>query len=324
MVDIGESRVEEMMTRDIHVLRADVPIDQALFICTKEGLSDIIVIDEEGRYLGVVRSLEILNYINPLLGVHIGRRTMGHTSLTRMNPSIGELMTHAHVAIRKDARLSEDLLHVRRDHHRYLVVVDEDQRVLGKLELCGIIAFLIERGTFSAEKDIQTDSGSNRRKPSLMVTGVKITLAITKMVTAVSSLSPTIPLMKAMLEMIRAISPRGHRPMPTRREPPLLFMKRLEPKYPPAILPNRPRITIIGIIQEDRLSDEIARRRPTEAKKNVARNPKARSPRLSNRLISFRICGSMIRPATKAPMAKCSPISCVNEANPIPIMIANT
>jgi CBS domain-containing protein len=154
MVDIGESRVEEMMTRDIHVLRADIPIDQALFICAKEGLSDIIVIDEEGRYLGVVRSLEILNYINPLLGVHIGRRTMGHTSFTRMNPSIGELMTHAHVAIRKDARLSEALLHMRRDHHRYLVVVDEGQRVLGKLELFGIIAFLIERGTFSMEKDL--------------------------------------------------------------------------------------------------------------------------------------------------------------------------
>lgn len=145
-MDIGDLPVIEVMDREVNLIDGDRPIDEALRHCSEHESADVIVVDQEERYLGLITHIEILGYISPFMGIHTGRKTMGPSLMVHRCPRTRDLMNPGHRTVGKDTPLSEALLHMRKDHHRYLVVLDEEGRVLGKVNLCDIITLLLKEG----------------------------------------------------------------------------------------------------------------------------------------------------------------------------------
>jgi predicted transcriptional regulator len=144
-MEIGEETVSSIMNRNVELIHEGSPIDDVLRGCSERRIIDLIVVDSDDRYMGMVTAFEILSYINPFMGIHSGRKTMGHTLVMGQCPEARDLMTRAHLTVREDTTLEEALRHMRKDHHRYLVVLDDDDRVIGRLDLCDIVSLLIER-----------------------------------------------------------------------------------------------------------------------------------------------------------------------------------
>ena len=145
-MDVGEKQVGSIMKGEVRTIDEDEWIDDVLQSCSSMGVTDLVVVSPEGRFEGVVTSTEILNYINPLVGVRTGRKTVGHHIIIGKCPRVKSMMNRGHDTIRMDAPLSTALRHMRRDHHSYLVVLDEDNMVVGRLDLCDVISHLIEAG----------------------------------------------------------------------------------------------------------------------------------------------------------------------------------
>ena len=146
MMEIGDEPISSIMNRSVEVIQEDSPIDDILNGCFDRKTTDLIVVDSEKRYLGVITAFEILSYINPFMGIHTGRKTMDHPLVMGHHPIAGEVMTPSTVTILENTKVKNALKHMRKDHHRYLVVLDKGRRVIGKLDLSDILGFLVDKG----------------------------------------------------------------------------------------------------------------------------------------------------------------------------------
>jgi len=144
-MDVGERPVGSIMKGEVRTVDEGERIDDVLQSCSSLGVTDLVVVSPEGRFEGVVTSTEILNYINPLVGVRTGRK-LGHHFIMGECPRVSSMMSRTHATVRKDTPLSTALRHMRKDHRHYLVVLDESDRVVGRLDLCDVISHLIEAG----------------------------------------------------------------------------------------------------------------------------------------------------------------------------------
>jgi CBS domain-containing protein len=142
--------VTRVMDHDVDLVHQDTTVDEALRICSEKKTTDLVVVDSEDRYLGMITAFEILSYINPFMGIHHGGKTMGHPLVIDRSPLISDLMTNIHLTTSEGTTVWKALKHMERDHHRFLVVVDGENRVLGRFDLCNTLELLMEGGSFNS------------------------------------------------------------------------------------------------------------------------------------------------------------------------------
>jgi predicted transcriptional regulator len=145
-VEVGDESISNIMERRVITIHSDAPVDDIMSSCVERRLSDLVVVDRENRFLGMITAFEILSYINPVMGIHDGRKTMGHSLVVGQCPKAGDLMTDIHLTVSENTSIGKALKDMKRDHHRYLVVLDSGRRVIGMVNLCDILSYLVGKG----------------------------------------------------------------------------------------------------------------------------------------------------------------------------------
>jgi CBS-domain-containing membrane protein len=143
----AEIPISRIMHREYEHVAPATPLAEVLAKFSERGRHDLIVLEEDGTFVGVIMLIDILGCINPQMGIRGGRRSAGLLCMLRgADQTAGDLVTRSHIAIPADATVGGALTHMARDQHPYLVVVDAAGKAVGCIELADIIAFLLEAG----------------------------------------------------------------------------------------------------------------------------------------------------------------------------------
>ena len=143
--------VVRIMHRDYEHVTPATPVFGVMEKFSERGRHDLIVLEEDGTFVGVIMLTDVLGCLMPHLGVRPGRKMAGMPSgilcmLRGSEQAAGDLVTRTHITISPDATVGEALVHMARDQHPYLVVVDDAGRAVGCVELADIIATLRKDG----------------------------------------------------------------------------------------------------------------------------------------------------------------------------------
>ncbi|RXE55937.1 hypothetical protein ABH15_06945 [Methanoculleus taiwanensis] len=147
----GEIPIRQLMHREFEHVTPDTPVAVVLEKFSERGRHDLIVLDENGGFVGVILLTDILGCVVPRLGIRAKKRSAALPSdlLCMMrggDQRAGDLATRSHIAIPDHATVADALGHMARDRHPYLVVVDAAGAAEGCIEISDIIAFLRKDG----------------------------------------------------------------------------------------------------------------------------------------------------------------------------------
>jgi CBS-domain-containing membrane protein len=147
----AEIPIARIMHRDYEHVAPGTTLAEVLEKFSVRGRHDLIVLEEDGTFVGVIMITDVAGCLMPHLGVRPGRRMVGMPSrllcmLRGSGQGVGELVTRIHLTIPPDATVGEALVHMVRDQHPYLVVVDDAGKAVGCVELADIIGTLLESG----------------------------------------------------------------------------------------------------------------------------------------------------------------------------------
>lgn len=145
--DPEDTPIIEIMQTDFARVHPETPVAEIYRSFTRRGCVDIIVCDEECRFLGIITRMDLLSGITPGMGIR-SRRKLGcleclHKSAAR---HAGDLMTRSHVTVPAFATIAETLLAMEKNRHPDVIVVNDDGIALGLVEMCDIVAFLVREG----------------------------------------------------------------------------------------------------------------------------------------------------------------------------------
>jgi CBS domain-containing protein len=139
--------ITEIMWEDFPRVHPETPVAEIYRSFTRRGCFDIIVCDDDCRFLGIITRMDLLSGITPGMGIR-SRRKLGcleclHKSAAR---HAGDLMTRSHVTVSDTATVAETLLAMEKNRHPDVIVVNDEGIALGLVEMCDIIAFLVREG----------------------------------------------------------------------------------------------------------------------------------------------------------------------------------
>ncbi|KAF1078528.1 CBS domain-containing protein [Methanogenium sp. MK-MG] len=145
--DLEDTLITEIMQTDFARVHPETPVADIYRSFTRKGCFDIIVCDEECRFLGIITRMDLLSSITPGMGIR-SRRRLGcleclHKSAAR---HAGELMTRSHVTVPDTATIAETLVAMEKNRHPDVIVIDGDGVAVGLVEMCDIIRFLVQEG----------------------------------------------------------------------------------------------------------------------------------------------------------------------------------
>jgi CBS domain-containing protein/PII-like signaling protein len=122
-------QAEEIMTREVTSVPADLDIRHAADIMIRRRLKRLPVVDDEERLVGIVSRVDLLRSVALEPGaVPIGTRQSGPFS---GETPLGEVLSRAVPAVSADATLSEVLNVILATRLNRAIVVDGDRKVLG-------------------------------------------------------------------------------------------------------------------------------------------------------------------------------------------------
>jgi len=147
-IDIPIARI---MHREYEHVTPATPLFEVMEKFSERGRHDLIVLEEDGTFVGVIMLTDILGCLMPHLGVRPGRKMSGMPSgilcmLLGSEQAAGDLVTKTNIHIPPDATIGDALVRMARDQHPYLVVVDGAGKAIGCVELADIIATLRQGG----------------------------------------------------------------------------------------------------------------------------------------------------------------------------------
>ena len=145
--DPEDTTITEIMWEDFPRVHPSTPVAEIYRSFTRRGCFDIIVCDDDCRFLGIITRMDLLSGITPGMGIR-SRRKLGcleclHKSAAR---HAGDLMTRSHVTVSDTATVAETLLAMEKNRHPDVIVVNDEGIALGLVEMCDIIAFLVREG----------------------------------------------------------------------------------------------------------------------------------------------------------------------------------
>ena len=135
--------VRDIMSPDFDRIPPQMPIDRILHELSSRKCADLVVVDDAGKFLGVVSPFDLVNHVNPAMGVRSGKRAPCIECLLRGDALVAEdLMSRGHVTVTEETPVVEALRLLEKYRHPDLVVVDEKGIAVGILGICSIISHL--------------------------------------------------------------------------------------------------------------------------------------------------------------------------------------
>ncbi len=142
----------ELMQTDAPTLSSDDPIQLAAELLTHYEHSDIAVLDEDGRIIGMVGENDLLALALPTAAAELdtlsylprcyGLRDLSDERLQKL--TVGEIMrTEDFVVVEEDELAAEAALLMMR-HHQPQIFVERDGRYVGRLGRKHIISELVD------------------------------------------------------------------------------------------------------------------------------------------------------------------------------------
>jgi len=142
---IKTTLVREIMNSNFRKVHPDTPIDEIYRLFSKEGCTDLIVIDEQDHFTGIIHELELLYSVSPRVGVRSRRKSTSVTHIIRSTASCAkELITKDHITIPDNTSVADAIIAMEKNRHPDLIVIDKNGIVTGIVQVNDIIKFLME------------------------------------------------------------------------------------------------------------------------------------------------------------------------------------
>ena len=133
------------MNRNFPKVHPDTPIDEIYRLFSKEWCTDLIVIDDQDHFTGIIHKLELLFSVSPGVGVRSRRKSSSLTHIIRSTATCAkELMTNDHITIADNASVTDAIIAMEKNRHPDLIVIDKNGIATGIVQVNDIIKFLLE------------------------------------------------------------------------------------------------------------------------------------------------------------------------------------
>jgi CBS domain-containing protein len=146
--DPGVTPIQDIVVRDIMSdipdrIPPQMPIDRILHDFSTLKCTDLVVVDGDGKFLGVVSPFDLVNHVNPSMGVRSGKKAPCIECMMRGDALVAEdLMSRSHMTVNEKTPVVEALRLLERYSQPDLVVIDDEGIAIGMLGICGIISHL--------------------------------------------------------------------------------------------------------------------------------------------------------------------------------------
>lgn len=143
---IEKTPIVELMRTDFPQVHPETPISEIFRSFAQKGCADVIVIDDAGKFLGIITRLDLLSSITPGMGIR-SRRKMGCVACILMSAArhAREVMSRGHITVPDTYTLGDTLVFMEKARHPDVIVVNTNGIAIGHVEMCDIIAFLVEK-----------------------------------------------------------------------------------------------------------------------------------------------------------------------------------
>jgi predicted transcriptional regulator len=143
---IEKTPIVELMRTDFPRVHPETPISEIFRSFAQKGCADVIVIDDAGKFLGIITRLDLLSSITPGMGIR-SRRKMGCVACILMSAArhAREVMSRGHITVPDTYTLGDTLVFMEKARHPDVIVVNTNGIAIGHVEMCDIIAFLVEK-----------------------------------------------------------------------------------------------------------------------------------------------------------------------------------
>lgn len=135
--------VRDIMSGDFDRISPQTTIDRILHEFASRKCTDLVVVDDSGRFLGVVTPFDLVDHVNPAMGVRSGKRAPCIECILRGDALVAEdLMSRSHVTTTEETPVVEALRLLEKNRHPDLIVIDRQGIAVGILGICSIISHL--------------------------------------------------------------------------------------------------------------------------------------------------------------------------------------
>ncbi|MDO8841626.1 CBS domain-containing protein [Methanocalculus sp.] len=135
--------IRSIMTPIIRTIPPNTPIRDLIELASEEGGGDIPVTAPDGTFLGVVTPLDVIGSIMPTVGIFgSGSARCITCHLKREGATAREVMSRGHITIHQDDSINNAMQLMERNRHGDLIVVNAENKVVGRIEICRIIRHL--------------------------------------------------------------------------------------------------------------------------------------------------------------------------------------
>lgn len=141
--------VHDVMSREVHAVRPDLPLAEAVALLLDKAYRALPVVDEAGRVIGILTDGDLLTRAELLATSAQRELTQAEVSgeldrIRRSGRTVGQVMTPDPVTVRPETTISEAVnLMVAREVKR-LPVVDADNKLLGMVSRVNVLRALAE------------------------------------------------------------------------------------------------------------------------------------------------------------------------------------
>jgi len=138
-----EIPVTAVMSGTPFTVPPDTPLPEVFERFSRAGCTELVVSGPENHFLGFITALDLLAAVGPIVGVRSRKKITCIDCLLRGDATVAaDIMTRSHITIPATATLREAMEAMERYRYPVLIVVDESGSVVGRIEVCMIIAHL--------------------------------------------------------------------------------------------------------------------------------------------------------------------------------------
>ncbi|MDH7593949.1 MAG: CBS domain-containing protein [Methanomicrobiales archaeon] len=138
--ELSERPLTLLMRQDLNTVPPDMPLVMVFTRFLSAGCEDLVVIDAEGRFLGVITALDLIATVGPTAGVRSRRRGTCIECLVQQGKiTARDVMGRHHITISAEGTVGEAIRLMERNRYGDLFILDDDGRVTGRISACDII-----------------------------------------------------------------------------------------------------------------------------------------------------------------------------------------
>lgn len=134
---LKEKRARDVMTRTVRTLPLHAPVDDATKLFQKEHISGAPVLDDRGTCVGVISAADVINF-----DVQLCQDCNVSVYKPQPDELVGRRMSRSVVCAHEETPLTEILADLVDAKVHRVVVVDDDQHVVGIISTMDIVAAL--------------------------------------------------------------------------------------------------------------------------------------------------------------------------------------